>query len=753
MSAWSMSSWAMLRRAGFPFDLLAPQRDDEFAEELRAAAAGGDWAALPERFDDVLRASVGELVRAGRDERALEAVYLSSPEAYQRLRDWVHEEVPATLNHRVKRRVQLLTMYLQRLCTKNETSSFFGPLAWVRTGTPDEPFAFAGPGELRNRVFWSNWSVQQLARLVSADPQVWPALTPRPATQTFLTDGGARRVDFAGHPPLVEPVAELTGPPLRELFALCDGKRTIADLAAASGTDPERLAAQLTELVDCAALEVDITIPSGAPEPFAFLRERVAALPAAPRERWLTELDRLDALRQRVQDARGLPARIAAVEALNEGYAGTGAGATARDGGQIASDRTLWYEDCRQDWGAATLAGPAAASLREEFPQLLELLFQLPLARLRARRAECHRWFTETFGTGSVVTVDQALAAAADTDLSTRLQVLDDKQRAEYPAPLSAVLHANRHRSEVVLPLSWVREHLGDAPFDAWALCSADLHLSAAGDDAVRAGEFTWVLGEVHALHEVLASTFALLHPDPGSLAEDCAAHREALSDTVICEPLKAHRGKMSVRVPFGSPQIEFSARSAQPERLRLTPDELTIRDRGDRLALHGDRHGEVELVVAPQQWLADETGSLFGCFTGVRAYRMTDFLGGPAADHLPRLRVGRFVLARETWWIEPEPAKRKIFQFDNQRLAWRIKHDHGLPDQVFVSFEEEPKPIFVDFRNPLLVEIFVKGVQSSTQPFRVTEMLPGAGAMWLDHGLGAHTNEFRIGFYRKADE
>jgi hypothetical protein len=175
MSAWSMSSWAMLRRAGFPFDLLAPQRDDEFAEELRAAAAGGDWAALPDRFDDVLRASVGELVRAGRDERALEAVYLSSPEAYQRLRDWVHEEVPATLNHRVKRRVQLLTMYLQRLCTKNETSSFFGPLAWVRTGTPDEPFAFAGPGELRNRVFWSNWSVQQLARLVSADPQVRPA--------------------------------------------------------------------------------------------------------------------------------------------------------------------------------------------------------------------------------------------------------------------------------------------------------------------------------------------------------------------------------------------------------------------------------------------------------------------------------------------------------------------------------------------------------------------------------------------------
>ncbi|GAA3000875.1 lantibiotic dehydratase [Actinokineospora diospyrosa] len=750
MSAWSMSSWAMLRRAGFPFDLLTPLRDDGFAERLRAAAAGGDWADAAARFDEVLSASVEHLVRAGRDERALEAIYLSSPEAYQRLRDWVHEDRGGPLNHRVKRRVQLLTMYLQRLCTKNETASFFGPLAWIRTGTADEPFRFADPGALRNRVFWSNWSVQQLARLVSADPAVWQALTPRATTQTFLTDGGARRIDFAEHPPLVEPVTELTDPALRELFALCDGRRTIAELAAG---DPGELATRLAALVACGAVEVDITIPSGAPEPFTYLRDRVAELPQEPRGRWAAELDRLDELRQRVQDARGLTARIAAVEALNSGYADTGAGATARDGGKIASDRAIWYEDCRQDWGTAALAGPAAASLREEFPVLLELLFQLPLARLRARRAESHRWFVEVFGAGVEITVDEALAAAADTDLATRLQVLDDKQRAEYPAPLSAVLHANRHLPEVVLPMSWVREHLGDAPFDAWALCSADLHLSATGDDAVRAGEFTWVLGEVHALHEVLAGPFAMLHPDPGSLAEDCAAQREALSDTVICEPLKPHRGKMSVRVDTGGPQVEFSGRSAQPGRLRLTPGELRIRDEGDRLALRAERHGEVELVVPPQRWLADEGGSLFGCFTGVRAYQMVDFLGGPQVDHLPRLRIGRFVLARQTWWIDPEPAKRKIFHFDNQRLAWRIKHDNGLPDQVFVTFHEEPKPIFVDFRNPLLVEVFAKGAQSSEQPFRVTEMLPGPDAMWLDHGLGEHTNEFRIGFYRKADE
>lgn len=261
------------------------------------------------------------------------------------------------------------------------------------------------------------------------------------------------------------------------------------------------------------------------------------------------------------------------------------------------------------------------------------------------------------------------------------------------------------------------------------------------------------MLGEVHALHEVLAGPFAMLHPEPESLARDCAAHREGLSSTVICEPLKAHHGKMSVRVNTGTLQVEFSGRSVQPEQLRLSPAELLVCDLGPRLALYGERHGEVELMVPPEWCLADENGSLFGCFTGVRAYRMAELVSGPAVAHLPRLQIGRFVVHRETWWIEPMPAKRKIFDFENQRLAWQIKQDRGLPDQIFVTFKEEPKPIFVDFRSPLLVEIFVKGVRSSEHPIRITEMLPTPGSMWLDHGLGEHTNEFRIGFYRKADE
>lgn len=754
MTEWTMSAWAMLRRAGFPFDLLSPMCDEEFADQLRKAAVDGDWTGPAARFDDVLRAAVRELVRAGSNDRVLEAVYLSSPEAYQRLHDWVREEHTdsAPLNHRAKRRVQLLTMYLQRLCTKNETASFFGPLAWVRTGAADQTFAFADPGELRNRVSWSNWAVQQLADLICADPQVWPALTPRATPWLLDTGDGACHVDFTKAPPGLTPVPELATEPLRGLRELCDGTRTVGQIARLRGVPPELLRAELAELAGHDAVHIGFTIPSGAPDPFAVLRDQVATLPDGPRETWLALLSDLDGHRARIEGADGLTERIAAVEALNERYRATGAGDTARKGGKMASDRTLWFEDCRQDWGTALLAEPAADSLRTDFPVLLEALFQLPLARLRAHRAACHEWFTERFPPGSTQTLATALGVAAETELAELLRAVDDKQRASGSAVISDVLYANSHVSTVELPMSWARDAIAGQRFDAWALCSADLHLSARDDDAVRAGEFSWVLGEVHALHEVLAGPFALLHPEPESLFADCDAHRRGLSDAVICEPVKPHKGKMSVRVPTGGPQIEFAALSGGPEQLRLAPGELTIRDLGDRLGLFARRHGEIELAVTPQVALAKEAFSLLRCFTGVRAYQMVDFLRETVVDHLPRLRIGRFVLGRETWWLEPMPARRTIFHFDNQRLAWRIKHEHGLPDRVFVRFAEEPKPIFVDFRNPLLVEMFVKGMQSSEHRVRVTEMLPAPGNMWLDHGLGEHTNEFRIGFYRSAD-
>jgi hypothetical protein len=62
---------------------------------------------------------------------------------------------------------------------------------------------------------------------------------------------------------------------------------------------------------------------------------------------------------------------------------------------------------------------------------------------------------------------------------------------------------------------------------------------------------------------------------------------------------------------------------------------------------------------------------------------------------HLPRLTVGRTVLARETWWLPPIGRTRRDQNLvpANQRAMWRIKQEFGLPDQAYVRFAEEPWP------------------------------------------------------------
>src|SRR5437764_1198822 len=63
------------------------------------------------------------------DSRFQEAVFLSSPHMYASgLRRYLESEPRPNRSSEDKRFERQLTMYLQRVCTKNETTSFFGPI-------------------------------------------------------------------------------------------------------------------------------------------------------------------------------------------------------------------------------------------------------------------------------------------------------------------------------------------------------------------------------------------------------------------------------------------------------------------------------------------------------------------------------------------------------------------------------------------------------------------------------------------------
>ena len=67
------------------------------------------------------------------------------------------------------------------------------------------------------------------------------------------------------------------------------------------------------------------------------------------------------------------------------------------------------------------------------------------------------------------------------------------------------------------------------------------------------------------------------------------------------------------------------------------------------------------------------------------------------------------------------------------------------MPRYVFAKVPEEPKPIFVDFASPLLVEMFAKIVRKAST-LTVTEMLPTAEQCWVpDHAGNTYSSELRL--------
>jgi hypothetical protein len=89
---------------------------------------------------------------------------------------------------------------------------------------------------------------------------------------------------------------------------------------------------------------------------------------------------------------------------------------------------------------------------------------------------------------------------------------------------------------------------------------------------------------------------------------------------------------------------------------------------------------------------------------------------------HVPRRYLGRLLVQRETWRF-------KTTALPDDLDVWRS--EHRMPERVFVRVPTEVKPIYVDFKAPVLVEN-LKHMLSRAPSFVVQEMFPETGGLWL---------------------
>jgi hypothetical protein len=73
-----------------------------------------------------------------------------------------------------------------------------------------------------------------------------------------------------------------------------------------------------------------------------------------------------------------------------------------------------------------------------------------------------------------------------------------------------------------------------------------------------------------------------------------------------------------------------------------------------------------------------------------------------------------------------------------------------GVPQRAFCLPSGEAKPVYVDFRSPALARNLHRMLGRAAQAdpeatVRITEMLPGPDACWLEHDGARNTSELRI--------
>jgi lantibiotic biosynthesis dehydratase-like protein len=726
-TGWTVWRDAVLRSAGFPAAGL-----DRFSAPECAAVA-----------DAFLGGRAGKAEAAAAHTAALEQSHRAAAEiaAEPLFREALTWQNPGTAAHialpppagqrasrrrnRDKARDNVVARYWQRYCGKNDTIGFFGPVCWV-TLDPRAPAVrvHRGDGLVRARtVYFEYWALQAYASYLAADPEIRPWLPV--GVQPHVTVDG-RQVLRPGRDPLPLSEAEAA------LLARCDGRRPA--MAVASGPDHGGALALLGGLAASDVVWWGVNMPQD-PGAEGVLRDTLAAIadPAA-RERALAGLARLDAARDAVGAAAGNPDKLAAAMAhLDAEFTSvTGAAAERRHGRMYAGRRTC-YEETARDVDV-TFGGPVLEALAGPLGSVL-----LPAARwlsvaLAAAYTKAFRALYEELGgpAGAGVPLDrfwaaalpmltepEPVAAGVGAALSQRLTGLfglDHLAPGTRRVTLSSAALAGR------------AAELFAAPRPAWAgarIHSPDIQICASSAAALALGDFTMVLGELHALWGTLDSAVLTgQHPEPARLRAAAAADigPQILPFYASWCPQFSPRLASVLSDDY---QLAFTPEpGADPARL-LPAMTITVAERDGELvaaARDGRRWPLLEMFAVPIAW------------AGTDLFKLT-----VPGRHAPRITIDRLVVARETWRTTVGRAwPGKSGGLPEYLAARRLRRTLRLPEKVFVKLSTEVKPVYLDLTSPRYVSAFATMLRTARQQAGdqaevvMTELLPSPAQAWL---------------------
>ncbi|MFJ1592248.1 lantibiotic dehydratase [Kitasatospora albolonga] len=753
---WRVWREGVLRSTGFPAEGLRALASADAASAAEAHLAGDlDASGYRAAFDKAAAAAGAQLYEIAGDPLFREAITWQNPVLLASL-DGLRAAGPdARPDRKTRRRQAVVARYWQRYCAKNDTIGFFGPVCWVRL-TDDDAVVTArpGPGLVTGRqVYLEWWALAAFADRLAADPLFRPYLPVALQPHLSLRDGKLHR-------PVTPPAA--LSPAEAALLGLLTGPRPaaalVAELVADSGNPVRREAdgfMLLERLTERGVLRWGIDLPLNLTAEPALRAGIDAIAEPSVREAAREEFGRLDAARAEVAAAAGDPAALrAATVRLDEVFTELTGHDSRRRAGETYAGRTLCHEDSMRDL-ELSFGRPLLAELAPALDVLLTaarwLSHTLASAYRRALR-EIHADLSAELGTRDVPLGDLRYLANGLFFGSGRRPVDDvvaafAERWAELTGgtePAPGVRHVRLRSSELAARAA----ELFDAPGPGWSTArihSPDLQISAPSLESLAAGEYTVVLGELHAAYLTLCTgVFSWAHPRPRSLRS--AIDRDlGMGRVQVLLPEDFPRMTARVADLLWSPdhwQLGYApAHGAEHSRL-LPVTAMTVTERdGDLVARHADGQ-EWPLLEVFADFLSMHTADAFKLVT--------------AGPHTPRVSIDRLVVERETWRSTVGATGLATAKGYAARYlaARRWAAELGLPDRVFIRLGTEIKPTYADLTSPALMNSLASMARRAQQDggpgveVVVTEALPLPEETWVPDASGrTYCSELRLQF------
>lgn len=673
-----------------------------------------------------------------------------------------------------RRKIDTLTLYLQRFCAKCETSSHFGPFAAGRIIPERQGVTWEYDAGLSCVAYYAHWVTAELARQISRDHSLAHEARPRRTPFSFLAGNllcvldyhfEARPVAYQEGPGRVEmlPAVELS-PDDRALWSACNGDRSIRELFTwwrdiNPSEEWEQFQSRLATLERHGALILTFEIPTGSAAPLADLRALLP--PAAPASaRWLHFIERATHDLQEFAATHAVDARQRLYESLRQQAEDATGAPSTRGLGQIYADRSVLYEECQRHLHKLSIGGDLARAISHDLALYYDLILLTPRHRLAAEREMLATWFHERFGTVQHVSMATFLTVFAEDEaiLEGRYTLIDASVDAiEHEINRQLLPSSSDQRAEFHLTPEAIRSAIARYHIPIPTICNPDVMVCASSIEATRRGDFQLLVGDFHVEREIIShrswspqteETFPSLGQDVLELCRASLGVDEEFVD-VIREHIST---SSSTQLVLECPDLEVLGRSPKPRRDVLALRDLQVHLTPVGLRSYAPRLKRFIRLLYPGMfaWAKRNALDIFGFPQVYESLVIT----GRGREHLPRIVMDRVVLQRELWRI-PTTALANPVTIGRRRLdggkegeflrAKAVQREFHLPRYGFAKISTEPKPIFVDFDAPLLARQLIRLGARSSGVVEFTELFPPHDGLWLEDVCGRYVTEFRF--------